>query len=185
MENFCPAQVPLALTQKEKRVFAGRHLGTSSWGFAQSQPGVLEPCIPRVIWPFLDKSWQLLPPGDAWSWSGVFSEPFPITFTAGHSLSQFRPVQALLFQWEQCRKTFCCLVKLVQLRTWLQGLLWQLGQMIREKAVLPVGVWGVCLCVHMGVCSTEEKNEIHIRPQDYPISHAHCSQLSGARMALQ
>ena len=51
-------------------------------------------------------------------------------------------------------------MKLVQLETWLQGLLWQPEQkMIRGKAVLPTGMCDVCLCVHMSMCSVEERHE--------------------------
>lgn len=73
-----------------------------------------------------------------------------------------------------------CLVKLVQLGTRLQGLLWQPEQMIKEKAVLPVGVWDVCLCVHMSVCSMEERNDVTTekgfatphKALDCPINHS-------------
>lgn len=86
------------------------------------------------------------------SWSAVFS-----LCSLQATLS---PMQALLFPGEHFRKLFWCLAKLVQLGAWLQGLLWQHEQPIRGKAVFSVGVWGVCLCVHMGVCSTEERNDI-------------------------
>lgn len=78
------------------------------------------------------------------SWSAVFS-----LCSLQATLS---PMQALLFPGEHFRKLFWCLAKLVQLGAWLQGLLWQHEQPIRGKAVFSVGVWGVCLCVHMGVC---------------------------------
>ena len=51
-------------------------------------------------------------------------------------------------------------MKLVQLETWLQGFLWQPEQkMIRGKAVLPTGMWDVCLCVHTSMWSMEERND--------------------------
>lgn len=89
----------------------------------------------------------------------VFSEPFPVVLTAGRPLSHLSPIQALLLLEEQSRKTFWHLVAPAQLGTWLQELLWQPERMIR-KTVLPVGVWDVCLCVRMGVCSMKERNGI-------------------------
>lgn len=116
------------------------------------------------------------------SWSAVFSLQATLS-----------PMQALLFPGEHFRKLFWCLAKLVQLGAWLQGLLWQHEQPIRGKAVFSVGVWGVCLCVHMGVCSTEERNDIttkgglvtpHKTPR-CPRSHVLHSQLSGPQTQLQ
>lgn len=130
-------------------------------------PGTQNPTerIPCVIWPFAGKSPQIhgqssstmSPPRIGVVY--VFSGSFPLSSSQA-TLSQLSPIQTLLFQWEQCRKIFWCLVKLVQLETWLQGFLWQPEQkMIRGKAVLPTGMWDVCLCVHTSMWSMEERND--------------------------
>lgn len=165
MGRFCPAQAPPSVRQKESVLQAVT-------GPAQSRPGLLDPCVlqsaqkeaPRVTWPSLlpvhhSEDVGSLPP-PCLCLELASSRSLPHRLLCRPPFEHLSPVRALLSQGAQGRKTVCCLVKLVQLGTWLQGLLWQPEQMIREKAAFPVGVWRGCLCAHMGVCSTEEKNDI-------------------------
>ena len=130
-------------------------------------PGTRNPAerIPCVIWPFAAKS-----PQTHWQSSStkppprtgvvcVFSGSFPTVLISGHSepakpnSDSALPVRAvqenILVSCETCSAGN--LATRVAMATW--------QKMIRGKAVLPTGMWDVCLCVHTSTWNIAEGND--------------------------
>lgn len=158
--GFVSSSSPASHNVEREYMWAGWHLGTSSWGSTQSHPCLLEPCLllgPQRGFPVhsnlclvshskykgrlspLRLHLELI-----WCLWGAFSHLpgcRPLFEPSSPNPASVPPVRTV-----QENILVSPLVKLVQLGTWLQGLLWQPKQEIRGKACFLLEC-GLCVCV--------------------------------------